>query len=130
MITWIEAKTGGRGSVTEYISVSVNKNGTVENGNPEARSLCIRFSELAAGDLRLVAGDRVNIGFDAVHGQVVFKRTNVGLGSYKLACPKGGTVLTVQASSKLPWHAAISVLKKDTHIEGGHVALDAPSLFM
>ena len=129
MITWIEAKSGGRGATTEYISVSVNKSGSKSAGNEGALSLCIRFSKLAADDLRLVANDRVNIGYDKNTGQVVFKRTNLRAGSYKLSAAKGGTTLNVQATTKLAWHPAISVSKKQTHIEGGHVALDAISLF-
>ena len=129
MITWIEAKSGGRGATTEYISVSVNKSGSKSAGNIGALALCIRFSKVAAEDLRLVANDRVNIGYDAIHGQVVFKRTNVRAGSYKLSAAKGGETLNVQATTKLPWHQAVAVSKKQTHTEGGHVALDAPDLF-
>lgn len=129
MIEWLKPKNGGRGSRTEYISISVNKSGSVASGNVGALSLCIRFSEAASADLRLVAGDRLNIGFDHMHSQIAFKRTNIREGSYKLSSPKGSVILSVQAKTDLPWHESIDVPKKNVRIEGGHVAIDAGPIF-
>jgi hypothetical protein len=125
MIKWIKPRSSGRATKTTYIAIAVSKSGSVASGDIDARSICIRFTKDACKDLRLVAGDRLRLGFDEDNGQVVFQRTNESDGTYRLSSTKNVHSLTVQAKTDLPWHASLPVSKQQTHIKGDYIALDA-----
>ena len=132
MIEWIQTKKNGVNSRGYYLTIAVSKSGRNSSGNENPHALCIRFSEEAAKDFRLIAGDRLQIGFDKQTKQVCFKRTLTQTpNSFKVSENKSSSkrILTVQVQTELPWHQAISISKKEVREESGHIAIDCPTIF-
>ena len=131
MIEWISTNNSGKRARGYYITLAVSKSGRSKTGKENPHALCIRFSEQAQKDLRLIAGDRLHIGIDKVTKQVVFKRTTEVRGAFRVSGNKSssGKILSVQCSIELPWHESVWVTKKEVHDEVGHIAIDVPSIF-
>lgn len=132
MIEWLGSnKIGGKGARGYYLTVAVSKSGRDAKGVRSQNALCIRFSEQAAKDLRIIAGDRVIVGIDSVSKQVCFKRTSDLRGSYKISSNKSASkkVLSTQCLTDLPWHESVWIDKSRLHDEGGHMSVDVPEFF-
>lgn len=132
MIDWIESKgRGGHSLKTNYITISIHKNGSGVLGK-DVNAFVLRFSNEAQKDLRLIYGDRLIIGFDRVSKQVCFKRTSDAKG-YKLTKNKNGSkafgTLYVQMSIDALRVPPIAISKQDVITESTHIALNAIDFF-
>ena len=126
MIEWMQPKRGGKAGSGAYIAISV-----IAASNKEAKThsnqIVMRFGLDAIKNLRLIAGDRVVIGLDAISKEVCFKRTTDSKG-YKVS-GKSGTSLTVSATMNLPIMPVQTIEITDVKVEGTHVAICCPALF-
>jgi len=125
MIDWLIPTRSCR---TSYMSASIALN-TNQTKQTQYYQLVLRFSQEAQHDLRLIAGDRLLVGFDESTKQICFKRTTQG--GYKLSGKtKGGNVLTLSVSVKnrtvIP---PTSYEKKSVVVESTHVSINAPEFF-
>ena len=125
MIDWIIPTRSCR---TSYMSASIALN-TNQTKQTQYYQLVLRFSQEAQHDLRLIAGDRLLVGFDESTKQICFKRTTQG--GHKLSGKtKGGNVLTLSVSVKnrtvIP---PTAYAKQSVVIESTHVSINAPEFF-
>ena len=125
MIDWIIPTRLGK---TSYMSASIALN-TYQKKETQSHQLVLRFSQEAQHDLRLIAGDRLLVGFDESTKQICFKRTTQG--GHKLSGKtKGGNVLTLAVTLKnrtvIP---PTSYEKKSVVVESTHVSINAPEFF-
>ena len=125
MIDWLIPTRSCR---TSYMSASIALN-TNQTKQTQYYQLVLRFSQEAQHDLRLIAGDRLLVGFDESTKQICFKRTTQG--GHKLSGKtKGGNVLTLSVSVKnrtvIP---PTAYEKKSVVIESTHVSINAPEFF-
>lgn len=131
MIEWITPRKSGRATGGYYLTIAVSRSGQDKSGRTNPLQLCIRFSDQAIKDQRLMDGDRLLIGVDRTTKQVCFKRTTDIANSFKLTSSKSTStkVMTVQLATDLPWHKAIWINKDQVKDEGTHIAINAPDLF-
>jgi len=76
MFEWVEKKEsrGRKANEKSFVSFSVNKNGFNKDGE-QRFAFAITLFKKAIEELRLIKGDRIEIGFDKTVGLIAIKRT-------------------------------------------------------
>ncbi len=122
MIEW-HKPTRARMASDRYIAI-----GAQRSVGHDSVQLVLHFSASACKDLRLIAGDRVLIGFDGSTKEVCFKRVTDTSG-YKLS-GKSSKSLTVSATIKgLTFFSRTPVDKPDVKQDGTCVSILFPKVF-